>query len=93
MRPWRFHVSSGSENSARLRSQTRDQKLKLLKGVLTCLVVYKFPELLVYCSVLKSFSECCEVAVLANGIKDNWSQVRYAASVAARAFNDKAADF
>eukprot|EP00434_Breviolum_minutum_P033205 symbB.v1.2.029381.t1/scaffold3206.1/size61198/7 len=32
------------------------------------------------------------VAVLANGIKDNWSQVRYAASVAARAFNDKAGD-
>lgn len=31
-----------------------------------------------------------EVHVLANGIKDNWSQVRYAASVAARAFNDKA---
>lgn len=32
------------------------------------------------------------VKVLANGIKDNWSQVRYAASVAARAFNDKAGD-
>ncbi|CAK9102435.1 unnamed protein product [Durusdinium trenchii] len=32
------------------------------------------------------------VDVLANGIKDNWSQVRYAASVAARAFNDKAGE-
>ena len=30
------------------------------------------------------------VDILAQGIKDNWSQVRYAASVACRAFNEKA---
>eukprot|EP00439_Symbiodinium_sp_Y106_P014836 s6215_g2.t1 len=32
------------------------------------------------------------VHIVAAGIKDNWSQVRYAASVAARAFNEKAGD-
>ncbi|CAJ1343050.1 unnamed protein product [Effrenium voratum] len=32
------------------------------------------------------------VHIVASGIKDNWSQVRYAASVAARAFNDKAGE-
>jgi len=32
------------------------------------------------------------VGIVATGIRDNWSQVRYAASVAARAFVEKAAD-